>query len=107
VLIFLVGPAGLTALKEIKDLRCGETIGIPNVSLCLSQRTVSLAPKKKSDFEPLEHSVYRGRRRLGRYARVAPKRYAAYDADDRPLGEFKRRKKAYAAVGRNSERGAQ
>ena len=103
----MVGPAELPALKEIKDLRCGETIGIPNVSLCLSQRTVSLAPNKKSDFEPLEHSVYHGRRRLGRYACVAPKRYAAYDADDRPLGEFKRRKDAYAAVGRNSERGAQ
>lgn len=49
-------------------------------------------------FEPLEHSVYYGRQRLGRYDRIAKKLYAAFDALDRPLGKFKTRAQAYAAV---------
>jgi hypothetical protein len=53
---------------------------------------------KQVEFEPLEHSVYLGRERLGRYSRIGPKLYAAFDTDDRLLGEFKRRKDAYAAV---------
>lgn len=52
----------------------------------------------KSNFEPLEHSVYEGRRRLGRYVRIAPTWYAAFDAEDRPLGEFSRSQDAYKAV---------
>jgi hypothetical protein len=58
---------------------------------------------KEAEFEPLEHSVYCGRQRLGRYARVGPKKYAAYDAGDRLLGEYKSRKEAYSAVDRNSQ----
>jgi hypothetical protein len=54
--------------------------------------------KQNAEFEPLEHSVYEGRRRLGRYLRIAPTWYAAYDAEDRPLGEFSRPQDAYAAV---------
>jgi hypothetical protein len=50
------------------------------------------------EFEPLEHSVYFGRERLGRYSRIGQKLYAAFDAKDRFLGKFKRRKDAYAAV---------
>ena len=50
------------------------------------------------DFEPLEHSVYYGRQRLGRYVRIAKKLYAAFDALDRPLGNFKKPRQAYAAV---------
>jgi hypothetical protein len=38
---------------------------------------------KGAEFEPLEHSVYCGRQRLGRYVRVGPKRYATYDAGNR------------------------
>jgi hypothetical protein len=53
---------------------------------------------KQPEFEPLEHSVYLGRERLGRYSRIGPKLYAAFDAKDRLLGEFKKRKDAYAAV---------
>jgi hypothetical protein len=49
-------------------------------------------------FEPLEHSVYLGRERLGRYSRIGPKLFAAFDAKDRLLGEFKKRKDAYVAV---------
>jgi hypothetical protein len=60
---------------------------------------------KEVEFEPLEHSVYSGRQRLGRYARVGPKKYAAYDAGDRLLGEFKSHKEAFLAVGQNSQRG--
>jgi hypothetical protein len=62
-------------------------------------------PKPK--FEPVEHSVYLGRRRLGRYSRIAPRKYAAFDACDRPLGEFKRRKDAWRAIGRAGEGVAQ
>jgi hypothetical protein len=50
------------------------------------------------DFPPLEHSVYLGRERLGRYSRIGPKLYAAFDTDDVSLGEFTQRKAAYAAV---------
>jgi hypothetical protein len=57
---------------------------------------------KPAEFEPLEHSVYFGRERLGRYSRIGPKLYAAFDADDRLLGKFKRRKDAYAAVSNGS-----
>ena len=53
---------------------------------------------KRAEFEPLEHSVYLGRERLGRYSRIGPKLYAAFDADDRLLGKFKRPKDACAAV---------
>ena len=53
---------------------------------------------KQPEFEPLEHSVYLGRERLGRYSRIGPKLYTAFDAKDRLLGEFKKRKDAYAAV---------
>lgn len=49
-------------------------------------------------FEPVEHSVYFGRERLGRYLRTSPRRFAAYDAADRPLGNFKRQKDACAAI---------
>jgi hypothetical protein len=100
----VVGPAGLTTCKEIKDLSVRETIGIPDVSLCLSQANVSLAARNKPDFEPLEHSVYSGRQRLGRYVRVAPRRYAAYDSGDRLLGNFKKRKDAWSAISQNKER---
>ncbi|MEJ1937729.1 hypothetical protein WDZ92_46650, partial [Nostoc sp. NIES-2111] len=61
-------------------------------------------PKPK--FEPLEHSVYCGRQRLGRYSQTGKKSYAAFDARDRFLGQFKSRRAAYAAVGQ-SARGAQ
>ncbi|WP_128089662.1 hypothetical protein [Bradyrhizobium viridifuturi] len=47
---------------------------------------------------PVEHSVYLGRQRLGRYSRVSPKLYAAFDAEDRQLGVFFGRRAAYAAI---------
>lgn len=55
-------------------------------------------PDPKPNFEALEHSVYSGRQRLGRYSRIAPRLYAAFDAEDRPLGNFQAARAAYAAV---------
>jgi hypothetical protein len=52
----------------------------------------------ETEFEALEHSVYCGRERLGQYSRVGPKLYAAFDAKNRMLGEFKSRADAYAAI---------
>jgi hypothetical protein len=101
-LISLVGPAGLIASKQINDLHLSETIGIPDVPLCLSHRVVSPEADKNTDFDPLEHFVYHGRQHLGRYTRIAPQRYAAYDANDCPLGEFRKRKDAWAAIGRSA-----
>jgi hypothetical protein len=99
-----VGPAGLITCNEIKDLSFRETIGIPDVSPCLSQANVSLAAhNNKPDFEPLEHSVYSGRQRLGRYVRIASRRYAAYDSRDRLLGNFKKGKDAWSAISQISE----
>jgi hypothetical protein len=94
-------PAGPTASKEIRHLALLETVEIPNFSQCLSQCNVSASGSigmQQPEFEPLEHSVYLGRERLGRYSRIGPKLYAAFDAKDRLLGEFKRHKEAYAAV---------
>jgi hypothetical protein len=56
--------------------------------------------KQNSSFEPLEHSVYVGRRFLGRYERVSAKRYAAYDASGKRLGRFAKRSAALAAIDR-------
>jgi hypothetical protein len=49
-------------------------------------------------FELIEHSIYIGRRRLGRYAQTDKKRFDAFDAEDRPLGAFKSRRQALAAI---------
>jgi len=66
-----------------------------------AQRNQRVAPaKQNADFETLEHSVYVGRRLLGRYERVSPKRYAAYDARGRRLGGFARISDALAAIDR-------
>lgn len=64
---------------------------------CIEFQSV-FAARPKQEFEQLEHSVYEGRRRLGRYVRIAPRWYAAYNAEDRSLGEFPRPQDAYAAV---------
>jgi hypothetical protein len=53
---------------------------------------------KQRKFEPLEHSVYLGRERLGRYVRTDRKKYKAFDANDRPLGNFRVRHRALAAI---------
>jgi hypothetical protein len=85
-------PRGERHVRKINSLpgNLGEPSGIETQS-------VSGAPPKP-DFEPLEHSVYFGRQRLGRYSRIAERLYAAFDAEDRPLGEFRAIRAAYAAV---------
>jgi hypothetical protein len=54
-------------------------------------------------FDPVDHSVYDGRDRLGRYSRISATTYAAFAADDAPLGEFRGRRAAYQAVLRRAE----
>jgi hypothetical protein len=53
---------------------------------------------QQPEFEPVDHSVYLGRERLGRYSRIGPRLYAAFDSKDRLLGQFKTRVNAYAAI---------
>jgi hypothetical protein len=48
--------------------------------------------------KPIGHSVYLGRERLGRYVQMDPKRFEAFDARDRPLGNFRIRARALAAI---------
>jgi hypothetical protein len=98
-----VGPAGLTASKEIKHLLLSGTVETPDVSSCLSQPVVSKSSKKKPDFDPIEHSIYHGRRRLGNYVRVATRKYAAFDAKGSALGNFSKRKDAWTAISRNAD----
>jgi hypothetical protein len=57
-------------------------------------RDASAAARPK----PIEHSVYIGRERLGRYVRIDRKKYRAFDANDRPLGSFRVRERALAAI---------
>jgi hypothetical protein len=64
-----------------------------------------LAPLPKTKFDPLYHSVYFGRQRLGHYVRISPKRYAAYDARNRLLAKFASKRKAFSAVGAAAPRG--
>ena len=68
-----------------------------------SQRVT--AKKQNGSFEPLEHAVYIGRQKLGRYSRVGVRRYAAYDARNRLIGRFRKRADALAAIG-NGDAGA-
>jgi len=49
-------------------------------------------------FKLLEHSVYIGRERLGRYVQTDRKKYKAFDANNRPLGNFRVRERALAAI---------
>ena len=46
----------------------------------------------------VDHSLYLGRERLGRYVQLDRKRFKAFDALDRPLGNFRVRTRALAAI---------
>ena len=63
-----------------------------------SRKSATAAPIAQTAFEPLEHSVYVGRQRLGRYERIARARYKVYDARDRLIGSFRKRADALAAI---------
>jgi hypothetical protein len=47
---------------------------------------------------PIEHSVYIGRERLGRYVQTDRKQFKAFAANDRPLGNFRVRERMLAAI---------
>jgi hypothetical protein len=65
-----------------------------------SRRPTTIPRREQHEFEPLDHSVYVGRWRLGRYERVAKRKYAAYDARGQLLGRFTKRTDALAAFDR-------
>jgi hypothetical protein len=71
--------------------------GILGKSSCVEYQSIS-APLPKPKFEPLFHSVYIGRERLGRYVQTGRNKYKAFDADDDPLGTFRVRAKMLAAI---------
>jgi hypothetical protein len=48
--------------------------------------------------EPIEHSLYYGRERLGWYLQIDRKRFRAFDALDCPLGNFRVRARALTAI---------
>ena len=48
----------------------------------------------------VEHSLYFGRERLGMYVQFDRRRFVAFDALDRPLGNFRKRARALAAIRR-------
>ena len=62
------------------------------------QGSILLRADKAPRQKPIEHSVYLGRERLGRYVRMNRKRYKAFDAHDQPLGNFRIRARALAAI---------
>jgi hypothetical protein len=61
-------------------------------------------PKATVRRKPIEHSLYFGRERLGRYVQTGPKKYKAFDANDRPLGNFRVRARMLAAIRRSARR---
>jgi hypothetical protein len=62
------------------------------------KRTPLRFTREAPQQDPIEHSVYLGRERLGRYLKFDCNRYRAFDADDRALGNFLSRPKALAAI---------
>lgn len=62
------------------------------------RKSAAAVPNAQLPCEPLAHSVYVGRQRLGRYERVARARYKAYDAHDRLIGNFRKRADALSAI---------
>lgn len=69
-----------------------------------TQRVSDARPKPK--FDSLEHSVYLGRQRLGRYVQTDRKKFKAFDANDRLLGNFRIRNRMLAAIRKAAARSA-
>jgi hypothetical protein len=55
-------------------------------------------PARSPEPKPIKHSVYIGRERLGRYVQTDSRNFKAFDAKDRPLGRFRIRARALAAI---------
>jgi hypothetical protein len=68
--------------------------------------TVSPGSSKTASWKPIEHSLYLGRERLGRYVQTERKLFKAFDAHDRPLGIFLTRVRALAAIAKACGRSA-
>jgi hypothetical protein len=56
------------------------------------------APITPNRRKAIEHSLYFGRERLGMYVQLDRRRFKAFDAFDRPLGNFRIRTRALAAI---------
>jgi hypothetical protein len=70
---------------------------------------ISRKPREKkstSPFEPIERSLYYGRRRLGRFVQLDRRKYQSFGADDRCLGTFLSKPKALAAIRKAAPAGA-
>jgi hypothetical protein len=67
-------------------------------SMKRARRRPATPQRERLEFEPVEHSVYIGRQRLGHYVRIGVRRYAAYDLRNRLLGSFTKRADALAAI---------
>jgi hypothetical protein len=52
----------------------------------------------KSDFEPVERSLYLGRRKLGRFVQTDAGQFEAFGPDDRSLGFFETSRQVLAAI---------
>jgi hypothetical protein len=61
-------------------------------------RAVCSTNVPRPEFKPIEHSVYIGRERLGRYVQADRNKYKAFDANDDPLGNFRVRARMLAAI---------
>ena len=61
-------------------------------------RVARSSPVLETEFEPRRHSVYFGRQRLGRYVQTGRRNFKVFDADDKPLGGFRVRARALAAI---------
>jgi hypothetical protein len=63
-------------------------------SVSASKNTRDVRKRQKAVY----HSLYIGRERLGRYVQLGRKQFKAFDALDRPLGNFRVRTRALAAI---------
>jgi hypothetical protein len=52
----------------------------------------------KPDFEPIERTLYLGRRRLGRFVQTDKKQFEGFGPDDCSLGLFETSKQVLAAI---------
>ncbi len=71
-----------------------------------SDQRVTNGSQNRARPKPIEHSVYIGRERLGRYLQNGPKKFKAFDANGRLLGNFRVRKRMLTAIRKAAARSA-
>jgi hypothetical protein len=74
-----------TFLVATKGTYRHDILPIRSQSSAATSATQNVAARPK----PIQHWVYIGRERLGRYVQAGPRKYKAFDAKDRPLGNFR------------------